>query len=116
GYGPSIETSWRCSWRPWRVRLRLRSWWCSVVSGVAGPLEAFGGDEGAERLAADDATDVAGREHIKDDDRQIVLLAKRDRGAVHHVEPAGQYLEVGEAEIGRASCRERVESAEGGGA
>src|SRR6266699_5670453 len=45
-------------------------------------------------LAEDDPLDVTGSGQIEDDDRQLVVHAERDRGGVHHLQPAIEHLDV----------------------
>src|SRR2546423_6846538 len=55
----------------------------------------------ADRLAHDDAHDVAGRPHVEDDDGEVVVHAKADGGGVHYLELLPEHLSVGDAVVAR---------------
>src|SRR6266850_6790241 len=52
-------------------------------------------DDRADVLAGDDATDVAVGE-LEDVNAELVVHAERERGRVHHLEPALDRFQVGE--------------------
>src|SRR5919197_4612609 len=51
-------------------------------------------DEGADGLAAKDASDVADGPQVEDADGKVVLGAEGDGRRVHHLEPATKHLHV----------------------
>src|SRR5712691_12437269 len=62
-------------------------------------------DDRADFIAGDDTTDIAVGE-LEDVNRELVVHAERERGRVHHLEPALDRLEV--CEVGQ-ELRARVE-------
>src|SRR5919112_2883015 len=61
----------------------------------------FVADARADRLAGDDADDVARRAHVEDDDGEVVVHAQGDGRGVHHLQLLLKYLAVGDAVVAR---------------
>src|SRR4051795_81143 len=71
----------------------------SSISSTGPPFSSLGGRAGDQRahpLAADDPIYVAGVPHVEDVDGEIVVHAERERGRVHHLEPALDRLAMGD--------------------
>ena len=69
----------------------------SSISSTGPPFSSLGGPAGDQRahpLAADDPIYVAGVPHVEDVDGKVVVHAERERGRVHHLEPALDRLAV----------------------
>src|SRR3954463_4352135 len=69
----------------------------SSISSTGLPSSSSGGRAGDQRahpLAADDPIYVASVSHVEDVDGKVVVHAERERGRVHHLEPALDRLAV----------------------
>src|SRR3954469_7126130 len=74
--------------------LCMRSLASARSSFVISDMEGSGGDQRAYALAAHYPVDVALVVHVEDVERDAVLHAERERGEVHHAEPALERLHV----------------------
>src|SRR5688500_2622265 len=65
-----------------------------MASGPAGHSLRSSPDQRTYGVPLEGATQVAGRGDVEDQDRQVVLLAEREGGEVHHPQLRGQGLAV----------------------
>src|SRR4029453_2269389 len=95
--------------------LRTKSIWpsmrflISACKALTSIPELLRGHECTDRFTHHDASDVARRLEVEDQDRQLIYHAKRDGGCIHPLQPVLQHLEVRDPIIsGRVRVLDRI--------